>query len=90
MGSRLTKVAGSLRPRMRIPDRASDSETALLRYLVYGLLPVWFIPGLLDWNQHRRRPLPAGYLATIGLGVLATIVVPYGEELARCVKGDKE
>ncbi|HZE15895.1 MAG TPA: diguanylate cyclase/phosphodiesterase, partial [Mycobacterium sp.] len=43
-----------MRPRMRIPDRASDAETALLRYLVYGVLPAWFIPGLLDWNQHRR------------------------------------
>jgi hypothetical protein len=26
----------------------------LLRYIVYGILPAWFIPGLLDWNQHRR------------------------------------
>jgi hypothetical protein len=38
----------------------------------------------------KTEPLPAGYLATIGLGVIATIVVPYDEELARCVKGDKE
>ena len=53
MTSRLTKVTGCLRSRMRIPDRASDAETALLRYLVYGVLPVWSIPGLLDWNQHR-------------------------------------
>lgn len=26
----------------------------MLRYLMYGLLPAWFIPSLLDWNQHRR------------------------------------
>ncbi|MYW94177.1 diguanylate cyclase/phosphodiesterase [Amycolatopsis rubida] len=39
---------------MRIPDRASDVETATLRYLLYGLLPAWFVPGLLDWWQHRR------------------------------------
>lgn len=38
----------------------------------------------------KREPLPAGYLATIAVGVVAAIVVPYGEELAHCVKGDKE
>ena len=201
MTSRLTKVTGCLRSRMRIPDRASDTETALLRYLVYGVLPAWFIPGLLAWNQHRgsriernagtreslihvlmmaevgvpitlallfeidplvlaiiagsiaahevtalwdvtagehggrrvtvweqhmhsfleslpimaasalgclhwrqvreliggvrsrdawrlrwkREHLPASYLATVGAGVVAAIVVPYGEELARCI-----
>lgn len=45
------------RRRMRIPERANDAETALLRYLVYGILPAWFIPGLLDWNQHRRTKI---------------------------------
>jgi hypothetical protein len=39
---------------MRIPERTNDAETALLRYIMYGILPAWFIPGLLDWNQHRR------------------------------------
>ncbi|WP_231980507.1 diguanylate cyclase/phosphodiesterase [Mycobacterium sp. E2497] len=39
---------------MRVPDQVSDSQTALLRYLMYGLLPAWFIPALLDWNQHGR------------------------------------
>jgi hypothetical protein len=38
---------------LRIPERVND-ETALLRYLMYGLLPAWLIPSLLDWNQHRR------------------------------------
>lgn len=42
------------RSRMRIPERASDIETATLRYLLYGILPAWFVPGLLDWWQHRR------------------------------------
>jgi hypothetical protein len=54
MGRRLTKIRSQLPPRMRIPDRANDAETALLRYIMYGVLPAWFIPGLLDWNQHRR------------------------------------
>jgi hypothetical protein len=42
---------------VRIRDRPGDTETALLRYLVYGILPAWFIPGLLDWNQHRRSEI---------------------------------
>lgn len=41
-------------PPMRIPERASDTQTALLRYIMYGMLPAWFLPALLDWNQHRR------------------------------------
>jgi hypothetical protein len=42
---------------MRIPDRADDAETALLRYIMYGILPAWFVPGLLNWNQHRRSSI---------------------------------
>ncbi|MEZ0362216.1 hypothetical protein ACAG26_00725 [Mycobacterium sp. pUA109] len=199
------RLTDRTRPRMRVPERASDAETALLRYLMYGILPAWFIPGLLDWNQHRRsriehtagtreslihllmmtevgvpitlallceinpllltiilgaiaaheatalwdvtaaehsgrrvtvweqhmhsfleampmmaasalgclrwrqvrrlltgarsrdawrlrlkkEPLPAGYLATIGAGVVAAIAVPYGEELLRCLRAPK-
>jgi hypothetical protein len=54
MRRRPMELTGRLRPRMRIPDRASDAEAALLRYIMYWILPAWFIPGLLDWNQHRR------------------------------------
>lgn len=54
MGRGLTEIRSRVRPRMRIPDQAHDAETALLRYIMYGVLPAWFIPGLLDWNQHRR------------------------------------
>ncbi|WP_405561795.1 hypothetical protein [Streptomyces canus] len=24
------------------------------RYLLYGLLPGWFVPGLADWVMHRH------------------------------------
>jgi hypothetical protein len=42
------------RPLLRIPASASDTESATLRYLLYGLLPAWFVPALADWWQHRR------------------------------------
>ncbi|AUS81933.1 diguanylate cyclase/phosphodiesterase [Actinoalloteichus sp. AHMU CJ021] len=44
-------------PSRRVPERARDVETATLRYLVYGLLPAWFVPGLLDWALHRRTDI---------------------------------
>jgi hypothetical protein len=45
------------RPTLRIPRRASDVETATLRYVLFGLLPAWFVPGVLDWLQHRRTDI---------------------------------
>jgi hypothetical protein len=35
----------------------SDVESATLRYLLYVLLPAWFLPGLLDWRMHRRTDI---------------------------------
>lgn len=31
-----------------------DVGDATVRYLLYGLLPSWFAPGLADWWMHRR------------------------------------
>lgn len=31
-----------------------DVGDATTRYLLYGLLPSWFVPGLADWAMHRR------------------------------------
>ncbi|MFD7276605.1 diguanylate cyclase [Streptomyces sp. NPDC059862] len=31
-----------------------DVGAATTRYLLYGLLPSWFVPGLADWAMHRR------------------------------------
>src|SRR4051794_36174498 len=33
---------------------ADSVEKATIRYLLYGLLPSWFVPGLADWWMHRR------------------------------------
>jgi hypothetical protein len=45
------------KPVLRLPSRATDVESATLRYLLFGLLPAWFVPGLLDWLQHRRTDI---------------------------------
>ncbi|GHF59367.1 hypothetical protein GCM10010218_46090 [Streptomyces mashuensis] len=31
-----------------------DVQDATTRYLMYGVLPGWFVPGLADWAMHRR------------------------------------
>jgi len=51
-------VAGQRsRPVLRPRPRATDVEDATLRYLMYVLLPAWFVPGLLDWWMHRRTDI---------------------------------
>ncbi|MGV9453523.1 diguanylate cyclase [Streptomyces sp. NPDC003635] len=35
-------------------DVTVDVGDATVRYLLYGLLPGWFLPGLADWVMHRR------------------------------------
>ncbi|MEU4211834.1 diguanylate cyclase [Streptomyces sp. NPDC026206] len=32
----------------------TDVEDATTRYLMYGVLPGWFLPGIADWAMHRR------------------------------------
>ncbi|WP_317446301.1 diguanylate cyclase [Streptomyces collinus] len=34
--------------------RTVDVGEATTRFLLYGLLPGWFVPGLADWALHRR------------------------------------
>jgi hypothetical protein len=37
-----------------VPRPGDDVGDATTRYLLYGLLPGWFVPGLADWVMHRR------------------------------------
>ncbi len=32
----------------------TDVQDATTRYLMYGVLPGWFVPGVADWVMHRR------------------------------------
>ncbi|MGW1068287.1 diguanylate cyclase [Streptomyces aureus] len=44
-------------PALRIPGRADDVENANRRFLLYGVLPLWFVPAVADWVMHRRSDI---------------------------------
>jgi hypothetical protein len=42
-------------PRLfRAPLQAMDVESANRRFLMYGVMPLWFVPSVADWIMHRR------------------------------------
>ncbi|MFF9407496.1 diguanylate cyclase [Streptomyces anandii] len=48
-------TSGAVTPRHPVPAGARvDVGDVTTRYLLYGLLPGWFVPGLADWAMHRR------------------------------------
>ncbi len=43
------------RPRdLEVPHNAMDVEDANRRFLMYGVMPLWFVPAVADWIMHRR------------------------------------
>ncbi|SED58600.1 diguanylate cyclase [Streptomyces melanosporofaciens] len=43
------------RPRdLKVPPNAVDVEDANRRFLMYGVMPLWFVPAVADWIMHRR------------------------------------
>ncbi|MER5402482.1 diguanylate cyclase [Streptomyces sp. NPDC002599] len=44
-------------PTLRIPPGADDVENANRRFLLYGVLPLWFVPAVADWVMHRRSDI---------------------------------
>ena len=61
-----------------------DVGEVTTRYLLYGLLPSWFVPGLADWMMHRRTRIEdtAGtkesvihslMMAEVGIPIAATL-----------------
>jgi hypothetical protein len=40
--------------------------------------------------QLKRNQIPTSYLAGIGVAITATIILPYGEELLRCLTADQK
>ncbi|QKV97372.1 diguanylate cyclase [Streptomyces sp. NA02950] len=39
---------------MRVRRNPVDVETTNRRFLMYGVLPLWFVPAVADWMMHRR------------------------------------
>ncbi|MFG3206303.1 diguanylate cyclase [Streptomyces sp. NPDC048192] len=63
---------------------AVDADVATTRFLLYGLLPGWFAPGLADWAMHRRTRIEetagtkesvihALMMAEVGVPILLTL-----------------
>jgi hypothetical protein len=42
------------RPALRVSSDPADVESVTVRYLMYVLLPAWFVPGIADYLMHRR------------------------------------
>ncbi|GCB44529.1 diguanylate cyclase [Streptomyces sp. NL15-2K] len=52
-----------------------DVGDVTTRYLLYGLLPSWFVPGLADWVMHRRTRIEET------AGTKESLILPH------CLKG---
>ena len=39
---------------MNVSADPADVESVTVRYLMYVLLPAWFVPGIADYVMHRR------------------------------------
>lgn len=63
----------------RMADRISGSDTASRRYLMYVVIPLWFVPGVLDYLLHRRSRIEdtSGPMESlIHLTMMAEVGVP--------------
>ncbi|MFG2287738.1 diguanylate cyclase [Streptomyces sp. NPDC048595] len=41
-------------PTLAVPYRSVDTEDSTRRFLLYGVMPLWFAPAVADWIMHRR------------------------------------
>ena len=83
---------GHARTSPRQAGPAQETQQAVRRYLLYGLLPGWFIPGLLDWHLHRRTKIEetsglreslihALMMAEVGIPVLGALALQVNRRL---------
>lgn len=72
------RQADELRP----GPHPTDAEAAARRFLLLGILPLW-----VDWRLlPKERPLSAACLAGIAGVIGMGVVLPYAEELRRCLR----
>lgn len=59
LAERARRTAGTWQrtPSMRVSADPGDVESVTIRYLMYVLLPAWFIPGTADHLMHRRTSI---------------------------------
>ena len=41
-------------PELAVRGGADDVQSANQRFLLYGVMPLWFVPAISDWAMHRR------------------------------------
>lgn len=79
-------MASRSRRPVRTGGPVVDTADAARRFLLWGLLPGWFVPGLADWVMHRRTRIEdtagtkeslihAAMMAEIGGPLLAALVL---------------
>ncbi|MET8413083.1 diguanylate cyclase [Streptomyces sp. NPDC005195] len=44
-------------PTLRTPHGADDVESVNRRFLMHGVMPLWFVPAVADWVMHRRSDI---------------------------------
>jgi hypothetical protein len=44
-------------PTLHVSRDATDVQAVTMRYLMYVLLPAWFVPAVADWVMHRRTKI---------------------------------
>jgi hypothetical protein len=56
MAERMSQAVRSWRhtDSMQVSANPADVESVTVRYLMYVLLPAWFLPGIADYMMHRR------------------------------------
>ena len=68
------------------PGEAQDIAKATQAFMLYGILPLWIVPGFVDWIYHRRSRIErtsgthesaihAAMMASIGAPVLAGLLL---------------
>ena len=87
MRLRRGRILRALRTRRAVPSGPmTDVSDATRRYLMYVLLPAWFVPGVADWWMHRRTHIQSTsgtreslihllMMAEIGVPILAALLL---------------
>lgn len=54
---RETVASWRSRPRIAVPRGSDELEVITRRFLLYGVMPLWFVPAVTDYLMHRRTDI---------------------------------